>query len=64
MLGDLIRAEAAYQAAVHKAEARRNMRDNLIRQAVAEGALTQADVARATGLTRGRIAQITNDERP
>lgn len=35
-------------------------RDLAIRIAVEKGAATQADVARATGLTRTRVAQIVN----
>lgn len=38
-------------------------RDALIRQAAADGA-THAQIARASGLTRGRIGQITAGQKP
>ena len=56
-------------AALRKAQSRverhageRVARDNLIREAIAEG-WTHARIARATGLTRGRINQIARGKR-
>lgn len=54
---DLREAEVAYRAASVDQEAARQRRNELVRQALAEG-WTHAQVAAATGLTRGRIGQI------
>lgn len=60
----LQRAEAAYQAAARRAEQAREARNAAVRQAIADG-MTHADIARATGLTRGRIGQLaTESARP
>jgi hypothetical protein len=53
----LASAEADYQRAIATAEASRRKRDRLIRNAVRAG-MPQAEAARATGLTRGRVGQI------
>jgi hypothetical protein len=50
-------AEAAHQDAQARAEAAREHRNHLVRQALLEG-WTQADVSTATGLSRGRIGQL------
>lgn len=55
---DLARAESRYQKAFQRAEAERELRNAAVRQALAEG-MRPADIARATGLTRARIAQLT-----
>jgi hypothetical protein len=51
-------AEQDYHEAVVRAEDLRLIRNDLIRLALAEG-WTHAQIAEATGLTRGRIGQIT-----
>jgi hypothetical protein len=53
--------EAAYRAASEQAERTRGDRNDGIRQALAEGH-THAWVAKATGLSRGRINQIAQGE--
>jgi hypothetical protein len=53
----LCKAEARYQRASRRAEELRLERNQLVREALAEG-WTHARIAEATGLTRGRIGQI------
>jgi len=50
-------AEAAYRAASAVAEQAREARNAAVRDALADGQ-THAQVARETGLTRGRIGQM------
>lgn len=59
----LAEAEAAYRAAHAEAERLRKERNRLLRQALKAGA-RPADVARESGLTRGRIAQIQQTREP
>lgn len=54
---ELRETEAAYRAASKRAEELRAQRNAAVRAAIAAG-VRPVDVARATGLTRGRIAQI------
>jgi|688.fasta_scaffold136609_1 hypothetical protein len=49
--------EERYRAARDEAESLREARNEAIRKAVQEGA-KQTEIAKETGLTRGRIAQI------
>jgi transposase len=64
MLDELRNAEARYQRAFARYEQAREARNAAVTQALAEG-MSQAQIARATGLTRGRINQITQrTERP
>lgn len=51
--------EKEYRAAHERSERLREKRNDEIRKAVQAGA-KQAELARETGLTRGRIAQIVN----
>ena len=53
----LRKAEARYARASARSEALRAERNALVRQAVTDG-WTHAQIAEATGLTRGRIGQI------
>jgi hypothetical protein len=53
----VLKAQAAYEAAVRSTESRRQERNAAVRAALARGC-THAEVARATGLSRGRIGQI------
>jgi transcriptional regulator with XRE-family HTH domain len=46
-----------FDAAAARAEARREQRNIAVREALAAG-LTHAEIARAIGLSRGRIGQI------
>jgi hypothetical protein len=55
--GELRELEADYRRAAAVAEGRRETRNTAIRAAIAAG-LTHAQIAEATGLTRGRIGQI------
>ena len=57
---DLRQAEARYQRAFRRAETEREARNAAVRAALAAG-MRPADIARATRLTRGRIAQITKE---
>lgn len=59
---ELRKAEAAYQAALERATAKRDARDELVRNAIAAD-WTHARIALATGLTRGRINQIARGRR-
>lgn len=63
MTADKLRkAEARCQRADAQREAARQARDDTIRAAIGDG-WTHAQVADATGLTRGRIGQIATDGR-
>jgi hypothetical protein len=50
--------EQRLQRARSRYDLAREARNEAVREAVAEG-VRPADIARATGLTRGRIAQVT-----
>ena len=52
--------QAAFEAAAGRAEAKREQRNTAVRAALAAG-LTHAEIARVTGLSRGRIGQIAQD---
>jgi hypothetical protein len=54
----LRKAEAAYQAAFRRSEAKREARNDLIRDALREG-WSHARIAGATGMTRARVGQIS-----
>jgi DNA-binding NarL/FixJ family response regulator len=54
---ELRKAEHRYKLAVLKSESAREERNRLVREALAEG-WTHAQIAEATGLTRGRVGQI------
>ena len=54
---ELQEAEARFQRAFAASEEAREQRNLAIRQALADG-MTHAQVAEATGLTRGRVGQI------
>jgi CRP-like cAMP-binding protein len=54
---ELRQAEADYRAATDRTEQAREARNTAVRQALA-GGWTHAQIAEATGLTRGRIGQI------
>lgn len=54
---DLRNTQRAYERAAERAETARIQRDNAVRDALAAG-WTHAAIARATGLTRGRIGQM------
>jgi hypothetical protein len=54
---ELHKAEARYQRAFARAEALRQERNNLIAAALGAG-WTHAQIAAATGLSRGRIGQM------
>jgi hypothetical protein len=58
---ELRKAEARYQRAFARAEQARGERAGLIREALAEG-WTHARIAKATGLTRGRIGQMAQQQ--
>jgi transcriptional regulator with XRE-family HTH domain len=53
----LRQAEARYQRAYRRSEQAREERNRLVREAIAAG-WTHAQIAEATGLSRGRIGQI------
>lgn len=55
----LLDAEGQYRESVSENERLRTRRNDLMRQAVADG-VTQAEIARETGLTTGRVNQIVN----
>ncbi len=59
---ELRKAEARYQRAFARAEAAREERNRLVREALDAG-WTHAQIAEATGLTRGRIGQIAGAQR-
>jgi CRP-like cAMP-binding protein len=52
------KAEARYQRAFRRSEEAREERNRLVREALAQG-WTHARIAEATGLSRGRISQIS-----
>lgn len=54
---ELVKTEAAYRAASRRAEKARESRNAAVRGALDDG-MTHAQIANATGLTRGRINQI------
>jgi phage portal protein BeeE len=54
---ELRKAEARYQRAFARSEALREERNALVRAAL-EAGWTHAQIADATGLTRGRIGQL------
>lgn len=54
---ELHNAETHYQQASRRAEEARELRNTTIRTALTDG-WTHAQIARATGLTRGRIGQL------
>jgi hypothetical protein len=54
---ELRKVEARYQRAFRRSEEARGERNRLVREAL-EAGWTHAQVAEATGLTRGRIGQI------
>lgn len=56
---ELRRADADYQRDAARAERARTHRNLCITQALAEG-WTHAQIAEATGLTRGRIGQLAS----
>jgi transcriptional regulator with XRE-family HTH domain len=58
----LRRAQAAFDAAARRADARREERNASVREALAAG-WTHAEIARETGLSRGRIGQIARARR-
>lgn len=60
---ELRKAEAAYQAAVRRSEAKREARNAAVHQALSEG-WTHARIAEATGLTRGRVGQLAKETQP
>ena len=63
MTADQLRkAEAAQGAAFRRYQQVQQRRDELVRQAVAEG-WTHARIAGATGLTRSRVGQIALGKR-
>ena len=53
----LIAAESTYRKAAQRAEQARQHRNQLVREALANGE-RPADIARAIGVTRARITQI------
>jgi DNA-binding NarL/FixJ family response regulator len=53
----LRRAQAGYEAAARRTESKRAARNTAVREALAAG-WTHAEIARVTGLSRGRIGQI------
>jgi hypothetical protein len=54
---ELRKAEARYQRAFARSEAARESRNAIVREALAAG-WTHAQIAQATGLTRGRVGQL------
>jgi len=54
---NLRRVERAYRTAAAKAEAKRQERNAAIRDALAAG-LSHAQIAKATGMSRGRVGQL------
>jgi hypothetical protein len=57
---NLKKAEARYQRAFRRSEAARYDRNNVVRAALDAG-MTHAQIAEATGLTRGRIGQLAGN---
>lgn len=60
---ELRKAEAAYRAAYRRAEVKRDERNRMVWKALDEG-MTHAAIAYAMGVTRGRVNQIAQMERP
>ena len=54
---ELRKAELRYQAAARRAEVARAQRNAAIATALA-GGMTHTEIAKATGLTRGRVGQL------
>jgi DNA-binding NarL/FixJ family response regulator len=54
---NLRRLERAYQTAAAKAEAKRQERNTAVAEALAAG-MTHAQIAKATGMSRGRVGQL------
>lgn len=54
----LAAAEADYRKARSAVDAKRQRRNELVKEAIAAG-LTHTQIAELTGLTRGRVAQIS-----
>jgi DNA-binding NarL/FixJ family response regulator len=60
MTADQLRAtEARYQRAFRRSETAREERNRAVQEALAAG-WTHAQIAEATGLTRGRVGQIAS----
>lgn len=60
MTRDVLRkAEAAHRAASRRSDEKREARNRAVRDALAAG-WTHAQIAEATGLTRGRVGQIAS----
>lgn len=55
---ELSAAEADYRKARSAVDEKRQRRNRLVKEAIAAG-MTHTQIADATGLTRGRIAQIS-----
>lgn len=55
---ELRKAEVRYERAARRAEEAREARNAAVRAALADG-WTHAQVAEATGLSRGRVGQLT-----
>ena len=60
---DLIDAEAAHEAASRVADQAREVRNDLVRDALADG-WTHARISEASGLSRARVGQIAVKYRP
>ena len=54
---ELHKAEARYQRTSRRSEQARQQRNDLVRQALAAG-WTHAEIAEATGMSRGRVGQL------
>lgn len=54
----LVAAEADYRKARSAVDAKRQRRNELVKEAIAAG-MTHTQIAELTGLTRGRVAQIS-----
>jgi hypothetical protein len=54
----LAEAEEDYRNARSAVDAKRQRRNELVKEAIAAG-MSHSQIAKATGLTRGRIAQIS-----
>jgi transcriptional regulator with XRE-family HTH domain len=59
---DLRKAEARYERAFGRSEVAREERNRLVREALGAG-WTHAQIAEATGLSRGRVSQIKPDNK-
>lgn len=58
---ELTEAQEAYKIAVENAEKAKEYRDDLFRQAKAEG-VKQTDIVKATGLTRETVRRVLNPD--